>query len=301
MRAACSFFLSALLVYPAFGQSSAQPTQESKDQHPAQKPETVSLKQPLAFGLEDGTPIRLRLTRNLSSADATTGDRVDFEVLDDVKVKDVIVVPRGGLALATVTEAQHKRRMARGGKLDVNIDDVRLLDGEKAPLRAVKEVKGGGHTGAMTGAMVGTAIVFFPAAPLFLFMHGKDITIPKGTEVTAYINGDIPLDPKKFVAQTAVSPDVSPTTVQTTADPAATQNRKGLDAALSTVDIKSTPEGAEITVDEKFMGSTPSSLRLAVGDHKIKLGKSGFKSWERTMTVSAGATATVDATLEKQE
>jgi hypothetical protein len=54
-----------------------------------------------------------------------------------------------------------------------------------------------------------------------------------------------------------------------------------------------------ITVDEKFMGSTPSSLRLAVGDHKIKLGKSGFKTWERTMTVSAGATATVDATLEK--
>jgi hypothetical protein len=54
-----------------------------------------------------------------------------------------------------------------------------------------------------------------------------------------------------------------------------------------------------ITVDEKFMGSTPSSLRLAVGDHKIKLGKSGFKTWERTMIVSAGATATVDATLEK--
>jgi hypothetical protein len=70
--------------------------------------------------------------------------------------------------------------------------------------------------------------------------------------------------------------------------------------ALSTMDIKSTPDGAEITVDDKFMGSTPSSLRLAVGDHKIKLGKSGFKTWERTMTVSAGATATVDATLEKE-
>jgi hypothetical protein len=35
----------------------------------------------------------------------------------------------------------------------------------------------------MTGAIVATAIVFFPAAPLFLFMHGKDIKrrpIPKG-------------------------------------------------------------------------------------------------------------------------
>ena len=178
---------------------------------------------------------------------------------------------------------------------------MRLTSGEKVALRAVKDVKGGGHQGAITGAIVATSIVFFPAAPLFLLVHGKDITIPKGTEITAYINGDIPLDPKKFMTQTAISPEPGATTVQPTADAPATQNEKGLDAALSMVDIKSTPDGAEITVDDRFMGSTPSSLQLAVGDHKIKLGKSGFKTWERTMTVGAGVTARVDATLEKQE
>src|SRR5712692_11884928 len=216
MRVAYSFLLSASLLCPNFSQSPAQPTQETKDKQTPQKPEPPPLKQPLAFGLEDGTPIKLRLTRNLSSADATTGDRADFEVLEDVKVKDVIVVPRGGLALATITEAQHKRRMARGGKLDVNIDDLRLADGEKAPLRAVKETQGGGHTGAMTGAIIGTAIVFFPAAPLFLFMHGKDTTIPKGTEITAYINGDIPLDPKRFAAQPTASTETGATSGQAT-------------------------------------------------------------------------------------
>jgi len=300
MRVACSFVLSALLLFSNSLQSAAQSKQDAKDQ-PAQKPEPAPLKQPLAFGLEDGTPIKLRLTRNLSSADATTGDRVDFEVLEDVKVKDVIVVPRGGLGLATITEAQHKRRMARGGKLNVNIDDVRLADGEKAPLRAVKETQGGGHTGAMTGAMIGTAIVFFPAAPLFLFMHGKDTTIPKGTEITAYINGDIPLDPKRFSAQATSNTETGAAPTQATANATPAQNGNAADPALSTVDLKSTPDGAEITIDEKFMGSTPSSLRLAVGEHKIKLEKSGFKTWQRTMTVSAGATATVNATLEKQE
>jgi hypothetical protein len=300
MRAICSFVLSTSLLYSNGWQSSAPTKQETKEQQPAQKPVAAPLKQPLAFGLEDGTPIKLRLTRNLSSADATTGDRVDFEVLEDIKVKDVIVVPRGGIALATITEAQHKRRMARGGKLNVNIDDVRLADGEKAPLRAVKETSGGGHTGAMTGAIIGTAIVFFPAAPLFLFMHGKDITIPKGTEITAYINGDIPLDPKRFVAQAPVKPEAG-ATIQSSADTAPAPNGNGLGAEFSMVDIKSAPAGAEITVDDKFMGSTPSSLRLAVGDHKIKLEKSGFKMWERTLTVGAGATATVDPTLEKQE
>src|SRR6516162_8007138 len=301
MRSACSFALSALLLFPNIPQAASQSTQETKDRQAAQPAAPTPLKQPLAFGLEDGTPIKLRITRNLSSADAKTGDRVDFEVLEDVKVKDVIVVPRGGLALATVTEAQAKRRMARGGKLDVNIDDVRLADGEKAPLRAVKEVKGGGHTGAMTGAMVGTAIVFFPAAPLFLFMHGKDITIPKGTEVTAYVNGDIPLDPIKFQAQTAAKPGTQANPAQQSSVGTTGQTENGADPpALSSVDVKSTPDGADITVDDKYVGSTPSTLKLPAGDHKIKLEKSGFKTWERTLSVSAGASATVNPTLEKQ-
>jgi PEGA domain len=293
MRLACSLVLSTSLAISGFAES-AQATQENKDKQPPSKTESVSLKQPLAFGLEDGTPIKLRLTRNLSSADATTGDRVDFEVLEDIKVKDVIVVPRGGLALATITEAEHKRRMARGGKLDVNIDDVRLIDGEKAPLRAVKEAKGGGHTGAMTGAMIGTAIVFFPAAPLFLFMHGKDITIPKGTEITAYVNGDILLDPARFQKVQADKPIID-ATAQGSAAPATSA-----DSLLSSVDVKSSPDGAEITIDDKYMGSTPSTLKLVPGDHKIKLEKSGFKVWERTLAVGAGGNANINATLDKE-
>ena len=45
----------------------------------------------------------------------------------------------------------------------------------------------------MTGAIVATSLVFFPAAPLFLFMHGKDITIPKGQEITVYTNTEYDL------------------------------------------------------------------------------------------------------------
>lgn len=128
------------------------------------------------------------------------GETVDFEVQDDLRVDDVLLVSRGGTVIATVTQAQPKRRMARGGKLDVNIDFVRLVNGDKVALRAIKETSGGGHTGAMTGAMVATSLVFFPAAPFFLFMQGKDITIPKGTELTAYVNGEIKLDREKFKA-----------------------------------------------------------------------------------------------------
>jgi len=190
--------------------------------------------------------------------------------------------------------------MARGGKLDVNIDDVRLSDGERAPLRAVKEMKGGGHTGAMTGAIVGTAIVFFPAAPLFLFMHGKDITIPKGTEITAYVNGDIPLDPKRFALQNPAPQENVGAAGQLASDVLVPMSASSGEASQSAVEIKSTPDGAEITVDEKFVGNTPSTLRLPTGDHKIRLEKPGFKIWEKTLSVSNGGTATVNVTLETQ-
>ncbi len=183
---------------PAFPQ---QPAPMDPKAAPAQSSAPATA--PLAFGLAEDTPIRIKLARTMSSKDAKVDDRVDFEVLEDVKVGDVIVIERGAMAIATVTEAHPKRRMGRAGKLHMNIDYVRVASGEKVPLRAVKGGSGGNHIAAMTGAMVATGIVFFPAAPLFLFMHGKDITIPKGTEVTAYVAVDTPLDPAKFRKQTA--------------------------------------------------------------------------------------------------
>ena len=159
----------------------------------------------VGFLLEDGTPVHLLLAQNLSSADAVTGQTVELEVVDDVTVNGFVVIPHGSTAWATITDAEHKKRMGRAGKLDLNVDKVRLADGEKAMLRAVKDVKGGGHTGAMVGAMVATSLVVWPAAPLFLLMHGKDVTIPKGTNISAFVQGDITLDESKFQRQLVVS------------------------------------------------------------------------------------------------
>ncbi len=94
------------------------------------------------------------------------------------------------MAIASVTESQAKRSMGRAGHLDVTLDYVRSVSGEKIRLRGIQNSKGGGHTAAVTGAIVATAVVFWPAAPLFLFVKGKDITIPKGHEVVVFVDGD---------------------------------------------------------------------------------------------------------------
>src|ERR1035438_3904159 len=120
-RPICALLLCALLTHaPLSGAQQAAP-QQPRASSTANK-----------FALDDGTPIKLRLNRTLSSADAKTGDNIDFEVLEEVKVGDVVVIPKGSVAIGTITDAEHKKRMARGGKLDIEIDYVKLADSEKA-------------------------------------------------------------------------------------------------------------------------------------------------------------------------
>jgi hypothetical protein len=284
LRAALAVLLCLQIATAQSSSTSQNASDQPAAQAPAATPPTPAL---VGFGLEDGTPVKLRLTRNLSSSTDKKNDTVDFEVVEDVNINGTLVIPRSSTAWATITDAQPKRRMGRGGKLDVNIDNVRLKDGEKVALRAEKDTKGGGHVGAMTGAMVATSIVFFPAAPLFLFMHGKDIDIPKGTEVTAYVAGNIPLDQSKFQDTDRSQGSVVSTASSTSADS---------DAMIALV---STPAGADVLVDDAFVGSSPAKLKLKAGKHTIKVTMAGYKDWSREMTVMPGSEVNLAATLEK--
>jgi len=295
--------IAAIIVRSGAG---AQPT---APQPPANvTPIAAVLSQPVFQApliLHDATPIRLRLNRNLTSADAKAGDNVDFEVLDDLKLDDVMLVPRGGTAIATITEAEHKKRMARGGKLDVTIDYVRLVNGDKVTLRAVKEAKGGGHTGAMTGGMVATAIVFFPAAPFFLFMHGKDVTIPKGTEITAYVNGEIKLDPTRFVrgapAQMVVSlPQAIPvTTSPPTFTPTVAQAPSApIVGGMVDITFTSTPANALVSIGGMAIGRTPFTTKIPLGYYKATFSVYGYLNSIESISVGAGYPTTVNTTLK---
>jgi hypothetical protein len=265
MRRLLSFFLVVLSASGNFALG-----QDKAPAAPVSAPVAAPSQPPPPNTLQDGTAIKLRLAENLTSATAKMGQQVSFEVVEEVEVEGVPVIAQGAQALATVTTAETKKSMGRGGKLDVNIDSVRLVDGGKAMLRATAGGKGGGHVGAMTGAMVGAAIVFFPAAPLFLFIHGKDITIPKGTEVTAFVQGDMKLDMAKF----------APVVSAAGSAPATSSSGLTVEANVPNCDIE---------VDGSFMGSTPSTLNLAPGKHEIVVKKTGYQDWSRSMIVGSGA------------
>ena len=130
-------------------------------------------------------------------------------------------------------------------------------------------------------------MIFFPAAPFFLFMHGKDISIPKGTEVTAYVNGDMKLDIAKF------QPNPPPQTV------ASSEASAAVNATSAKIQLESNPTGADIELDGRFVGNTPSNVQVAEGDHTVTVKKAGCKDWERKMKVNGGSNIRLNADLEK--
>ena len=147
--------------------------------------------------LHEGTPVRMRIMHTVSSATAHEGENVDFETLDDIAVNGVTVIPKNSTVMATVIIAKAKRRLARGGKIGLNIDYVRLPSGEKLALRGSPSSKGDGRGNLMTGAVIGTAVFVPVAAPLFLLMHGEEAAIYQGTEIHVYTNSDYKVEPQR--------------------------------------------------------------------------------------------------------
>lgn len=63
--------------------------------------------------------------------------------------------------------------------------------------------------------------------------------------------------------------------------------------------ISSTPTDADIEIDGNFVGSTPSTVGVAAGQHQLVVKKSGYKPWEKKIAVSSGQVK-VDAVLEAE-
>src|ERR1700674_3840225 len=71
--------------------------------------------------------------------------------------------------------------------------------------------------------------------------------------------------------------------------------------STANLQIDSTPAGADIEIDGSFVGSTPSNVQVAEGDHTVVVKKSGFKDWERKLKSSAGSSVHISAAMEKAD
>lgn len=193
-----SFVLAAQQAAVPPAPASSVPTQTDT---PGQAAASTSEQSPgVDHILQDGTPVQLALLEQISSSNAEVGQLIQFAIVNDLAVDGVTVLHRGALVTGVVSEAQKKKRMGRAGVLNFTISQVKLADGVNVPVRAFNNTNGDSHTVGVTALALNMPLV---AAPFFLLMHGENSTIPKGTEITVFISGDIRLRLSDFNVPTA--------------------------------------------------------------------------------------------------
>lgn len=70
--------------------------------------------------------------------------------------------------------------------------------------------------------------------------------------------------------------------------------------STASVALQSVPSGAEIYLDGQLTGSTPSTLQVPEGNHKISVRLAGYAEWVRDVKILAGSETRFEATLAKQ-
>jgi hypothetical protein len=130
----------------------------------------------------EGTELSIRLEDAISSSTATEGDRFTISLDDDVKLADGTILRAGYRGVGEVVEARDNGALGKKGKLNIRLSYLKVGD-ERIKLRANKGAQGEGRV----GAQVATVILFWPAAP---FIKGKDVSIKKGTVMTAFVDQD---------------------------------------------------------------------------------------------------------------
>ncbi len=160
------FFLLACLLGGLVSQASAQA--------PAPKP-AVANTTPVEVVLSDGTPVKLGLGSTAAAKGVRVGENLELDVAEDVHLNDVVVITKGSVANAEVTNLRSGLN-GHGGWIDINLDSVTLADGHRVPIRASKNKPM--HDDQST----------------IISSSGQDASIAVGAFVIAYINGNQTLD-----------------------------------------------------------------------------------------------------------
>ena len=138
-----------------------------------------------AVKLTEGTEMVLRLEDTLSSKTANEGDRITVTLVDDVALPNGVVLKAGYRGVGEVVEARSNGAMGKTGKVNIRINYLKVGE-QRIRLRGAKSAQGDHRTG--------TQVVTVVLVGVFAgFVKGKNITIPKGTMITAFVDQDVEL------------------------------------------------------------------------------------------------------------
>lgn len=130
--------------------------------------------------LKAGSIVPLQSVNQVKAADVSEGQTVDFQVVQDVNVDGVCVIPRGTLVKGKVAEARKSTVAGTKGRLVITINSLNLPDGEPV-FFSNTDVRVYGKN--RTPLAVATGIFLWPC----LFIPGTKAVMPAGYEVQATV------------------------------------------------------------------------------------------------------------------
>jgi hypothetical protein len=145
--------------------------------------------------LAKDTLIKIKTVTPLDSKKNKTGDVMEFEVAEDVYAAGMLIIAKGAVGRGKLAKVDQAQNFGRDAKMEVNFETVEALDltqvstilGEKAK----KETE---STALAAGAGMAGMILLGPIGVVgAAFVHGKNITIPAGTQLYIQTQNDVEL------------------------------------------------------------------------------------------------------------
>lgn len=136
--------------------------------------------------LKAGTLIDIESKKEVRAKKVNVGDLVAFDVTNDVKIGDSIVISKGNKAYAKVLVAKKSGIAGTKGKLKIEWVYCESNSGVKVPLEGEIDFSRKNNT---AGAIAAAAIV---AAPL-IFITGQHASIPEGYKNVTSVKADTDL------------------------------------------------------------------------------------------------------------
>lgn len=238
----------------------------------------------------EGTLVRLALVQDLTTENVIQGDRVEFEVVDNIIVENYVVIPKGAVAWGSVIKVKGAgKRNAKDASVTFRLVGVRAADGQNLPLRLLP------HGSKKTDVAENDIVESLPIPRL----RERIIGAEKGKQYAAYTASDVVVDaPESTPAPAAEHAPVRPPTPAAVAPANPPQALPAPEPAA--IVFKSEPSGADILINGKVVGSTPSSLSVAPGMHDVEIRVPTYVSWKRRMKVTPGSHPTIQARLKKE-
>lgn len=125
----------------------------------------------------------------------------------------------------------------------------------------------------------------------------SDSTRELGNSVKDACQAILSAPPRPQQTASPPTPQTQPAAAQSVAP--ANSTSVSQNASDASIEITSTPSGADIELDGNFVGNTPSTIGASLGVHTISIKKNGYKLWERKIKVSSGK-VNISAELEAE-